>query len=522
MKPIGVIFLCAAGLVSCAPAAMKLMENQEVIGNNLRTGSNIEAKAYTFPKRIQDFSIDTSSHLITVELRELTSSRHLENVGKVAVFDVAKGQSRWVKNVRYPVSRIFLQDTMIIQQFANHCVRLDYKNGDKFWESSHKLFYSPDSRVGFAYKSGWGNTVEGIDLSTGIKLFSRELNEEAGIDQILNWNDSTLLLVSGGLHSFHVRYGYGFDYDAVTTQKNYLKSAAINLIGLSALILTGSGFVYYGHDTYSNLVSKVLVDHDQLFFASKDQLVKIGADGQVVWKTELPQDKASMSRLYLRKGVLYMINLGRAYYNGVQEEYGKPFLAAFDANTGKSLYVNYLGEDKSYINDYKVTGNDILILFRDGISKYRLSDGTLLGEKIMDPETYGDGLSFVGEQVYNASQSNYVSMVKSDTSHYYVFSPELNIWRLNQDMSVNNQVKSDSLYTVFRVNSEEIWMHRAGNMKVLDKGGKEIASLKMQKSAILLGNKMYWSEGNRLYEMDINEIRKASHAIDKHTPPAQN
>lgn len=523
MKKIFALGICLIGLISCAPSAMKMVGSEEVIGRNYLNGKDIVAKTYTFPERIHAYYVDTFSNCITAELRGAKESGYLKTRGKIAVFDRNAGNSKWVSSVNYNVSNMFLQDTFIIKQFGTHCIRFDYRNGEKVWETSHRIIYSSANHIGLGMKSGWADVVDGIDLSTGKKLFGREVGTDFGINQITSWNDSTILLVAGGLHSFHKKYGYGMDYEAVTGKNDYTRVVAANAAGVASGMLTGVFVVSAGRDAYTGLVSNVLIDSASIYFASREKLTQFANDGQPMWTRLLPKDKMSKSVLFKRDSTVYLINMGIAYYNGRKVEYGKPFLAAFEAKSGESKYINFLGDDKISVNDFQLSGDTVMLVFNDEISKYQLSDGSLIREKIMDPETYGEQLKILGEQNFVKTATGYNSLVKTDEDHHYVFSNDGKVWRMNKQLTVDTQSIKDQLFTKYMSVPSATFIYRDGNTKVLDASGSEIAELSMLISAKKQGNKMYWTKTNVLFELDLNDLKQNKNdAINGQTPSTQN
>lgn len=508
MRKILALILGVSGMVSCSPSVIKMVESEEIIGKNHLTGKDVIAKTYTFPERIDSYYLDTASQCLTATFREKNESNsRLQSNGKIAVFDLAQKKSKWVSNLNFNQSHIIQQDTCIIKQYGTHCVRLSYQNGEKLWETSHRIIYSSSQHIALCLKSGWPDSFEGIDLITGTKLFYREMNCDFGINQLVSWNDSTVLLSAGGLHSFHKKYGYGMDYEAVTGKNDYAKSIAINTAGIALGLLTGAFVVYPGRDAYTDLVSNILIDSTNVYFASANQLAKFMESGDLVWFTDLPKDDVSKSVLFKKDSIIYMLNTGTAYYNNHKVDYGKPFLAAFMAKTGMLKYINFLGEDKIRISDYEIYNDTLMIVFNDAISKYRLSNGTLIKEKIMDPDTFGEQLKFVGDHVFVQLGGTFKSLVKNDPTHHYLYNKKGKVWSINKNLTVDKQGTVDQFYKQYLTTPFGEYIYKEGNTKVIDNAGKEIAEMDVPNSSLILGNYLYCVKDKTLLRIPINDLK---------------
>jgi hypothetical protein len=71
--------------------------------------------------------------------------------------------------------------------------------------------------------------LEGINLKTGEVLGKRELSREYAWNNV-SLNDTTLLAVAAGLHTIHLKNGSGWDYSAVTGDKDYSVTNTANAL----------------------------------------------------------------------------------------------------------------------------------------------------------------------------------------------------------------------------------------------------------------------------------------------------
>lgn len=68
-------------------------------------GSALSVKGYTFPERIQSFSMDDSGAFICLNFRDLTSNgKYLKNKGKIGLYSLDKKRIIWKKSINYTLS----------------------------------------------------------------------------------------------------------------------------------------------------------------------------------------------------------------------------------------------------------------------------------------------------------------------------------------------------------------------------------------------------------------------------------
>lgn len=116
--------------------------------------------------------------------------------------------------------------------------------------------------LGYKFTQASGNNMHdllGIDLNSGRTLWSRNVPRGGGWNDLFFLNDSTLMLVAGGLHSIHMKTGRGWSHMAVTAKEDYKGVAATNAVGLGVGLLTGTYF-YRGPNVVYDLVSNTIID----------------------------------------------------------------------------------------------------------------------------------------------------------------------------------------------------------------------------------------------------------------------
>jgi hypothetical protein len=511
---ITLVFLSFLGLTIFAQSEITILYNEKTIGKNNLTNKDIIAKEFIFPDRIHDTYLDTITNCITVQLRGTSKNgKWLNNKGNVVLYDLIQKKVKWSKKIYYQQSGIKQHSHLIIQTIANKSFCLNYDNGENQWEVKNEIYYvEPFQKKGIGYKfssfSGADNILEGIDLTNGNTIWQREINNEYGWNDIFHLNDSIIVIVATGLHSINVNNGLGWDYNTITGEKDYTATAVANAAGVALGVLTGTYVMTIGHNLVRDIVSNVLVDSINIYFASKEKIARLNYKGQVEWSTSIPKDLVSKSSIFIKDSLLYMINKGFAFMGYRQLDYGTPFIAEFDIKTGKQIFFNIINGKKDQINGFEINRDTLSLVFKNRVSKYSVLDGSLIIEKSFNPETYGELNYFIGSQVYVKTDSIYKSLSLSDTTKQYLFTKSGKIIVLNDKLEIVKQIDYDQLYIYYLWDNDYKFIAKDNKTTVLDKNNKSVANIDISRKTMKIGSKIYDVQDKSFVEIDLNDITK--------------
>lgn len=101
-------------------------------------------------------------------------------------------------------------------------------------------------------------------------------------------------------------------------------SEALHSYSVDGPVLTG---------THSN----ILPEADRLYVADAYNVYCFDRSLRTVWQTALPEATGSKSAIRFDGGRLCLINYGLAFQKGTTVTYGRPFMAAYDKETGRQL-----------------------------------------------------------------------------------------------------------------------------------------------------------------------------------------
>lgn len=514
-KIIAFSFLMMRGLTLLAQSKIEVASNDKSIGKDYISNKDILAKEFIFPEKIYHTYIDSSSNAITVQLRgEIENEGILtNNNGSIILFDLHEKQAKWSKRINYQQDKVEQYQQVIFKQYGGEKYRLNNKTGTQEWELINLMcFVEPTVEKGMGYKTnsvkGITNKLEGINLTNGDKTWQREINREFGWNEMIRLNDSNIIVAAAGLHAINIHNGTGWDYNAITGEKDYtyvaLGAASVVVSG----IVGGMFFVPSGPDITRDMVSNILIDSGHFYFASKEQIAKINPIGKVVWSASFPENFGSNSFIFKRDQTIYMLNKGLAYLQNKQVDYGSPFIAAFDAQTGKELFLRGMNDNIDHVLGTKIDKDYAMVLFHNKTAKYSLIDGSLVQEKILDFKKSETIDCFIDSQVCIKENSFFKFLTQSDTVNHYVKTKSGKILMFNSQLEIIQEIDPARQYKYYLDYNGCKFLAKDNMTIVIDRDNKVKADMAIGSKVQQLGTKLYFTEKNSLLELDLNEITK--------------
>ena len=427
------------------------------MGYDCIIGDSIKAAVYRFERTIGSVeAVDTASSIVVINQREISrNGRSLKAWGSIMAFDLEKGTLLWELPEKYLVAHSLWFDNGYLIRFGPmSTTRIDMATGQELWNTKMQMFNvvcsdSTDLAVGLGYRISKlmlspDDPMRGVNLHDGTQLWKRRISPWGGWHGYFHLNDTTLIVMMGGLHRIDLRTGEGWSYWAETAHDNlpprkyryYWGSVSQNNTMEEDNFVQTSGAYVVGQ-----LCSNTCQIDSVLYWATRDSIVALSVeDGSVFWRTALPQEAGSSSRLYLTDSTVFMVNNGSAvYYDRYYGVYGRPFLAAFDRQDGDSVGDRY----------------------------YSLS-----------------GLSDEWEFITNKDMMLY--------------------WDMNNGEV--NGVPLDSLWVLYdQFDNLRFLGHRTKSW-LIDDNGKVIAVLDMPLSSKLIGNVLYAYTRQGLVKMDLTQL----------------
>lgn len=494
---------------------IQVLSNEKVLGKNLVDSTDIKGFEFVFPERIHETFIDTTTGFLTVQLRGLRKEKWLSNTGNIIQYDIKNQQVLWSKKIAYQSSNLQQFSKTMIYTVANKSYCLDINTGNELWEVKNNIYYvDPIYNIGIGYKfkssTGYSNELEGIDLKNGNVLWKRDLNREYGWNDVFYTNDSTMIVVAAGLHAINIQTGKGWDYNTITGEKDYTGTVAANAVGVGLGLLTGTFVTSTGHDLVRDLVSNTITDSSNIYFASKEQIVKIDKQsGEIVWKFPFSNDLASKSSIFMNDSIIFMINKGMAFMGYRQLDFGKPFFAAFDRQSGKQIFLSLINVKDDPILSYQIQNGEIFLVFKNRISKYSMETGNLITEKVFPKDNFGELKYFVGNQVFITNQNgDLISLPQSDSTKLFVFTSQGKTLSIDSELNVSKAIEYADLSIYYLRTKDFKFIAKDKKTLIVNNEGKRIAEINATSNAFMIGNTLYDTQDKSFITIDLSEMIK--------------
>jgi outer membrane protein assembly factor BamB len=491
MKKLLIIgIICCFGLHIIAQNDLSISNNERPFGNNLTTNKEIVGNEFIFPERIEKSYLETESNRITIQLRGLLlGGSYLKNNGHVVLYDLTNRKTIWDKSINYQNYYLEQNGKFIFKTGLKKTYCLDFENGEYLWKARNTIaFINPELKIGIGYTPYISNQLfynninfEGIDLNTGNSIWKREISHDYGLNDVFMLNDSVAMIVSSGLHSVNLKTGLGWDYDAVTG-------------------------VPFMQAMKTEIKSNVIIDSLNIYFASKEKISRLDINGNLIWSTTLPEDLTSTSNIILSDNTLYMINSGSSQCGYATLKQGKPFLAAFNSENGKKLFLNTVDDNSGKTIESVIDKDELVVLYKDKIAKCSLKNGTLISEKTFDTGKNGEIVGFINYNIYNKFDSTYKSLTLTDTINHYIYTKKKTVLAIDKDLNVVNQYDIDQLYKFYLKYNKLRFLANKDNSIIIDKDNKIVAKIDIPGKAKKIGSKLYFVHEKSIIEIDLNEI----------------
>jgi len=513
-KKIFFLFFCLVSITAFGQKnKLQVLSNEKIFGKNLLDSSEIKGFEYIFHDRIHEVFIDTTTGFLTAQLRGVSKNgKWLDNKGNIIQYDLNNNNFLWSKKIAYQKSYLQQFSNTMIYTTGNKSNFLDIYTGKELWTVKNNiLFVDPIDKIGIGYKyKNSDDDIQGVDLNNGNVIWTREIDRDYGWNNVFYINDSTMIVVAAGLHAINIHNGDGWDYNTITGEKDYSGTNAANAVGAVLGVFTGTFVLSTGYNLVRDVVSNALVDSSYIYLASKTQLAKLDKEtGYIIWKYLLPENLTSKSSIFMNDSTVFMINKGFAFMGSRQLNFGTPFIAAFDRQTGEQKYFSEMPVKKDPILDFEILDNEIYIVFKNRIAKYSKETGNLTAEKEFPKDSYGELKYFLGDQIFVPDQNgDLISLSQSDSGKVFVYTNQENTLSIDNQLNVTNTIEYENLNLYYLRTKEYKFIAKDKNTLIVNNEGKKIAEIEATSNAFMIKGILYDKQDNRFIAIDLNTLFK--------------
>lgn len=507
------VFACLSISATCYS-----QEELLVIGDKL-DGTELKAACYTFPERIQTFSVDSSLDSLYLHLRETTKNgKYLKNRGEIALYHITDREFVWKVLVDY--SKTYVNGTKdgILFTTSNRVSFIDKKTGNILWEQMLFPVYKDESlNLLLGYKNAVSQKLRAVRLTDGMELWQTKVAHEYGWNQVYSLDGAKRLVVADDICEFDLLTGSSKVYEAKTGIKDVKSMVLQGLMAVATGVATGvaSGgtfgysYVPMSSNVISGLVSNVCMQDSCYYVADRNNMMCLDQHLQPVWEYEFPDKTASSSVLFMQDDNIYMLNYGFGWKDGMRKvKSGRPFIAGFDRRSGQQLFFNRLSLKKDIVEDAFVAEDAVYMLFDDGLAYQALTDSVVNITPWNNMEERGKLQGLLSDTLYAfiPERREFVPLA-FDGVNCPVYTDKGKVYVVDKELEIKQEYLSELLYFVrFRMN-DYLCVCRGNDYWFLHKLGMPVAHFCLDiRQGAVVGNKLLMlTEENQLLLIDLDE-----------------
>ena len=507
MKRLVFLFVCVLPFANIfAQFNNYRLDNYEPVGRNLMTNRDIMAYKHTFGDEIYRTLFDTINNtaLVAVPIGKTSALKQWRDV-YVSCFDLDTHKVRWSKTLNPNRQKIQKAGRNMLMYDGNRLYILDSQTGEKKIDVGRKvqvaMYHSKEDwcmcyNIRRGEKRIKAKDFRCFDMNTGEVLWHRDLDLTYETEASFNLDDSIFLFVGNGVHSVNKTDGTGWDL-AMKTHRYYYHP-----IGVFSEIVD-----------IANVHSRILRDSTALLMAGAEQIVKFDSQGNVIWSTDLPSDKTSHSLVCCDDDRVLLVNQGYTTTDYGLVTYGRPFIAAFDWNTGDMLYLHERKMYADYAFDAQNNKDALYVLFADkkghySIEKYQIASGSLLAKVEFAPTNStasGDMIEFLQYSYYMNVDSTLLTLRDADSLGVFV-ACENGVLHYDEKLSKSELIPYRELYYFIRQYGDLRYFRHEGQIVVVDESDQEVASLKLD-NVYSTESEIYSIKDKYLYVINPEQLK---------------
>lgn len=341
-------------------AAQAANESVETIGS-YTDGTPVQAKGVDFGKTIYHIVGSPNQEKLLVLFREKDpSTKEWMPKGEMGLYSLIQKKMVWTMPFKYSNNVMFGRKYIYVYGMSS-ATAYDIQTGEKKWKSwGYTTMIDEMNGLHLTYmdEEPGNSKVEGYNPETKKTLWKVPIPHDKcwGWNDVIRQDDNHIIVLANNLNRVNLQTG---EQQTIETKTGVIDAGKAVLNGL---LWMGAGMVPMGgpilqkglfmpasvsRNATTALHSNICQNGSLYYFADSERLICFDSELKVLWSSNLPEKAGSHSTLLLRNDTLTLFNYGYgATSTGKQKEVGQPFMAAYDARTGKNLFVNMLNIDQ--------------------------------------------------------------------------------------------------------------------------------------------------------------------------------
>lgn len=485
------------------------------IGFCLKNNVPILAHVIEFDHPIIDFELHPQFDILSIQLREITNSgKYFKNKGMLVGFDPNKSEIVWTRKLKYQPYILNQRENQILWRKPGKTIFINPSTGIDQSNFNYNFYhFYPDNQAALAYAGTVkSSTLYSVDLKNGKPLWERKVKQDFGWNYLDQLNDSTILITSSGLHHVNINTGKGWEVNTKTGEKDYTGTIVANAAGVALGLLTGMFFVSTDHKTITGVVSNALQMEQSIYQANREFIAKYDElTGQELWKHEFPKNLCSKSSLFQIDSFLYMVNYGYAYHGQTPVFYGKPFIACFDASSGKTVFFKEVEAEKFAIRDFELKEDRLCLVTRNKLMEFNIQTGELIRSMNANLQPEEKIMGYLGAEVYTYMSDKSVQNNKQvNPTATFAYTNANNIHEFNLDNNTAIVNESTSFF-IEKLRYQGLrFLSSTTKSLIIDADENIVAEIELSGKPILFKETLYYSKGTKFYTISLEDILSAN------------
>ena len=114
-------------------ASISYAQSETIVVGKKIDGTDLKAQCYTFPQRVETFSMSDKGDYLCISFRETTKSgKYLKNKGEIGFYDTKSSQLLWKQPIDFSKSKITcLSEGVLISEIGSKISLLSKETGAK-------------------------------------------------------------------------------------------------------------------------------------------------------------------------------------------------------------------------------------------------------------------------------------------------------------------------------------------------------------------------------------------------------
>jgi outer membrane protein assembly factor BamB len=490
---------------NCQNNDLKLISFVKSIGHYNKKQTDIFSKQYTFSKNINYIYIDTTSYLMSIQLRGISpNGKWLSNNGSLLIYDVEQDSLLWSKKILYNGNFITQSDSLIAIIRNGRSYLFKNNSGVAEWKIKKSIIHliQPRAEIGIALGSSgtYGvPEIQGVNLKNGKLVWRKEIASYDGWENLYQVNDSCVLVLSNGLRWINIKNGRGWH----TVFENEVNKHKGQTVKTSMKVTMGlyTGFLL-NRDLEQDKKNELIADSINIYYLSNTSIYCLSkTDGAILWCSTFKDNGTSSRTLIQNNENLYVIN------NNSNENLNDNIIA-LNKNNGK---IKFIYKDLGgTIRDFTFfEGNLLVVTGKQAIHIDKNTAKVIMQSSIDIPDVGSIKKIVSSSLLYKEEGDSLFYNLKELYPQNILLNTSKNIVILDNKLSPIKVLDPSNLYyTLSKSNKFKLIKQiKSNNTWLFKENEGQILKIDLSKNAYLMDEVLYdWNENN-LFVLNLKQYK---------------